>query len=237
MKKLIFLLVPLFLLSSCTNEYWQFHEQKAKLTEQKQETTQTLQAFSIDTIEPRNVEILTTPDKKVLDRIVSMIDGAKQQVLIEVYILTEKRIIQALKDAKKRGVTVRVILEKNVFGGTGINAKTFKTLETAGISVTYDNSKLYNFVHTKLLIIDDTYIITTGNLSYSSFVYNREFYVIGTDGADLQTLENIFSADFEGREISESTTNLVISPINSRKKIETLLESAHKDIFLYAENF
>jgi len=236
-KNIIFLLAPFFFLSSCTNEYWQFHEQKTKLTEQKQETTQTLQDFSVDKIEPRSVKILTTPDKKVLDRIVSMIDGAKQQVLVEVYILTEKRIIQALKDAKKRGVDVRVVLEKNVFGGTTINTKTFKTLQTAGVSVTYDNSKLYNFVHTKLLIIDNTYIITTGNLSYSSFVYNREFYVIGTDGADLQTLQNIFSADFEGREISESTNNLVVSPINSRKKIETLLTSAHKDIFLYAENF
>lgn len=166
-----------------------------------------------------------------------MIDSAKKQVLVEVYILTEKRIIQALQNAKKRGVNVRVILEKNVFGGTNINAKTLKTLESAGVLVTYDNSKLYNFVHTKLLVIDDTYIITTGNLSYSSFIYNREFYVFGTDGADLQTLENIFSADFEGREISASTTNLVISPINSRKKIETLLISAKKDIFLYAENF
>jgi phosphatidylserine/phosphatidylglycerophosphate/cardiolipin synthase-like enzyme len=236
-RKLIFLLCPIFFLSSCTNEYWQFHEQKQLLENTKQETTQILKEFSVDKIEPREVEILTTPDKKVLDRIVSMIDSAKQQVLVEVYILTEKRIIKALQDAKKRGVTVRVVLEKNVFGGTNINAKTFKSLQPAGISVTYDNSKLYNFIHTKLLIIDDTYIITTGNLSYSSFVYNREFYVIGKDGADLQTLENIFGADFEGREISESTANLVISPINSRKKIETLLISAHKDIFLYAENF
>lgn len=236
-RKLILLLISLFFLSSCTNEYWQFHEQQQKIETQKQETTQVLKEFSVDKIEPRSVEILTTPDKKVLDRIVSMIDRAKQQVLVEVYILTEKRIIQALKDAKKRGVDVRVVLEKNVFGGTNINAKTFKTLQTAGVSITYDNSKLYNFIHTKLLIIDDAYVITTGNLSYSSFVYNREFYVIGTDGADLQTLENIFGADFEGREILESTTNLVISPINSRKKIETLLISAHKDIFLYAENF
>ena len=132
---------------------------------------------------------------------------------------------------------MRVILEKNVFGATGINSKTFKELQNAGVFVTYDNSKLYNFVHTKLLLIDDTYIITTGNLSYSSFTTNREFYVIGRNPTDLQTLQNIFLADFEGKQISESTTNLVISPIDSRKKIETLLLSAKKDIFLYAENF
>ncbi len=173
----------------------------------------------------------------MLDRLVSMIEQSKKQVFIEVYIFTEKRILQALKDAKKRGVDVRVVLEKNVFGATSINRKVFKELQSAGVSVTYDNSKLYNFVHTKLLIVDDTYIITTGNVSYSSFTINREFYVIGENSADIQTLRSIFLADFRGQEILESTDNLVVSPVNSRKKIETLLISAKKDIFLYAENF
>lgn len=132
---------------------------------------------------------------------------------------------------------MQVVLEKNVFGATGINSKTFKELQNAGILVTYDNSKLYNFVHTKLILIDDISIITTGNLSYSSFTTNREFFVISQNLADMQSLKHIFNADFIGKEISESTTNLVISPINSRKKIETLLESARENIFLYAENF
>lgn len=235
MKKLF--LIPLFLLASCTNEYLQYHEQKQIIQEQKNKTEKTLQDFSVEKIEDRTVEILATPDKKVLDRIISMIESSKKQVFVEVYILTEKRIIKALTDARARGVDVRVVLEKNVFGATSINSKAFKTLESAGVQVTYDNSKLYNFVHTKLLIIDDIYVITTGNLSYASFTSNREFYVIGNDGKDLQILENIFTADFEGREISASTSNLVISPIDSRKKIETLLNSAKKDIFLYAQNF
>lgn len=235
LQKIAFLLV--FLLSSCTNEYWQFHEQKKKLIEQRQSVEQNLTTFSVEKIEPRDMEILATPDKKVLDRIISMIDQSKNQVFVEVYILTEKRIIGALQDAKKRGVDVRVVLEKNVFGATNINSKAFKVLQSAGVAVTYDNSKLYNFVHTKLLIIDDISIITTGNLSYSSFTTNREFYVINRDPTDLQVLQNIFLADFRGHEISESTNNLVISPMNSRKKIETLLQSAKKDIFLYAENF
>lgn len=105
------------------------------------------------------------------------------------------------------------------------------------MQVTYDNSKLYNFVHTKLVLADDTYIITTGNLSYASFTTNREFYVIGKDEKDLSTLTDIFLADFSGQEIFESTENLVISPFNSRKKIETLLTSARENIYLYAENF
>ncbi len=222
-KTSLLFVLPLFFLASCTNEYIEFHKQKQVLQTEKQNTETALRDFSVSDIEDREVEILTTPDKKILDRLVSMINGTKQAVYIEVYILTEKRIIQALKDAKKRGVDVRVVLEKNVFGATSINSSTFKTLQSVDIEVTYDNSKLYNFVHTKLLLIDDTYVITTGNLSYASFTTNREFYVIGKNEADFKVLRNIFLADFELKEIFESTTNLVISPINSRKKIETLL--------------
>lgn len=92
-KTLPIFLVPLFFLSSCTNEYWQFHDQKTGFTEHKKSVEQNLATFSVEKIEPRNAEILTTPDEKVLDRLVSMIDRSEKQVFVEVYILTEKRII------------------------------------------------------------------------------------------------------------------------------------------------
>lgn len=130
-KKTLTVLFLTISLSSCTNEYWQFHEQKQALETQKQSSEKILQDFSVSKIEDRQVEILATPDKKVLDRLVSLIDRGKKEVYVEVYILTEKRIIQALKDAEKRGVDVRVVLEKNVFGATSINSKTFKTLADA----------------------------------------------------------------------------------------------------------
>jgi phosphatidylserine/phosphatidylglycerophosphate/cardiolipin synthase-like enzyme len=95
------LFLSLFL-SSCTSEYWQFHASKKVVKEQKQTNTRLLKDFSLSQIEDRDVEILTTPDKQVLERIVSMIVQSKKQVYIESYILTEKRIIQSLKDAKKR---------------------------------------------------------------------------------------------------------------------------------------
>lgn len=183
-KKLLFL-VSCLLLSSCGNEYWSFHEQKQVLAIQKDQLLESAEAFRLGQIGDRDVEILMTPDRAVLDRIVRMIDEAKSRVQIETYILTEKRIIGALKDAQKRGVKVQVLLEKNVYGGTSINTKTYNTLKNAGVSVAYASNKLYVYTHTKSLIIDDTYIITTGNLSYASFSTNREFYVIGKNETDL----------------------------------------------------
>lgn len=101
-KTLLIFLFPILLLSSCTNEYWQFHEKKQAREQEKQKTIQSLRDFSVEQIEDHDEEILATPDKKVLDRIVSMMDQSKNQIFIEVYIFTEKRILESLKDAKKR---------------------------------------------------------------------------------------------------------------------------------------
>lgn len=125
------ILVVIFLtitLSSCTNEYWEFHAQKEATTKARTQVESELRTFSPDRIESRDVEILTTPDLKTLDRFVSLIESAKCEVDVEVYILTEKRIIKALQEATARGVTARVILEKNVFGATSINTKAYKSL-------------------------------------------------------------------------------------------------------------
>ncbi len=91
--KKVLLLAISFILTSCTQEYWQFHAQKQARDTEKEKSEATLQDFTLSKIEDRDIEILSTPDKKVLDRIVSMIDAANKLVYIEVYILTEKRII------------------------------------------------------------------------------------------------------------------------------------------------
>lgn len=114
-KKIFLPFFLAFFLISCQNEYWAFHDGQKTFAREKAQTELSRENFSVEQIEDREVEILMTPDTKVLDRIVSRIDAAKTRVFIEVYILTEKRITKALQDAKSRGVDVRVILEKNVF--------------------------------------------------------------------------------------------------------------------------
>lgn len=114
-KKILLSFFLILFLTSCQNEYWTFHDGQKNFAREKAQTELSRENFSVGQIEDREVEILMTPDIQVLDRIVSRIDAAKTRVFVEVYILTEKRIIKALKDAKSRGVDVRVILEKNVF--------------------------------------------------------------------------------------------------------------------------
>jgi phosphatidylserine/phosphatidylglycerophosphate/cardiolipin synthase-like enzyme len=62
-----------------------------------------LNNFSIEDIQ--NIEGLSlyrTPNLDLLDQIVTEINKAEKKVYLETYILTEKKIQKALKNAKKR---------------------------------------------------------------------------------------------------------------------------------------
>ena len=116
-----------------------------------------------------------TPDLKLLDTIVSHIDEAKEEIYVEVYIFTEKKMREALVRAHKRGVSVKVLLENNPYQTPYLNDDTFEILETAGIDVRWSDPLLYSLNHSKLLMIDDRAYISTGNFSYSLFAHNRDF--------------------------------------------------------------
>ncbi|MGE4444481.1 MAG: phosphatidylserine/phosphatidylglycerophosphate/cardiolipin synthase family protein [Candidatus Altimarinota bacterium] len=227
----MFLFLFLF---SCQNEYVEFHENKKN----EQEITNITQDFSFENIEYLSgVTLKNTPDLKLLDELVSKIDSSKNKVYLEVYIFTEKRIRKALIDAHKRGVDVKVILEKNVYKAPSLNTQAFKELEKAGISIVYSNPENYSLNHSKMMIVDDEVILSTGNYSYSTFRYNREFFVFIKNEGLQKTFGEIFQNDFDGVKKNIYHNNLILSPFSSRIKLEYLLKNAKKSIKIYAHNF
>lgn len=232
MKKIpIFLL---FFLFSCQNEYVEFHQYK-----KEQELIQSeIQNFSLDHIEYLSwVQLYPTPDLAFLDTLTTKIEQAQKRVYVEVYIFTEKRLKKALINAHKRWVNVKVLLEKNVYKAMNLNRKTFQDLEKAWISVTYSNPENYALNHTKMMIIDDEVILSTGNYSYSTFRYNREFFVFLKNEDILPLFLEIFENDFAGVKKNVYHPNLVLSPFSTRIKLEHILKSAQKSIKIYSHNF
>ena len=76
------------------------------------------------------------------------IEAARQSIDLEVYIVTDEIILEALADARRRGVDVRVILEEHPFGGGGGQYAVFERLEEAGIAVRWGNP-VFRFTHLK----------------------------------------------------------------------------------------
>ncbi len=182
----------------------------------------------------KNVKLIVEPEDNNYP-ITDSIKNAQKSIDLEVYLLSDKNVVQSLINAEKRGVNVRVILEEHPYKGYGANKDVKDNLSHYGVQTKWSN-RVYTFTHSKFLVVDSkTGYILTMNLTKSSFTKNREFGIITTSGKEVNSLENIFQADWDRKPYSPVKDTLVISPENSREKIEGLLDSAKTEILVYAE--
>lgn len=236
MKKIILLF--LLFLSSCSNEYLDFHSEKNIQIEENKNIENELENFSFEKIKYLTwVTIKETPSLDLLSEMTQEIDNAKTRVYVEVYIFTEKRLKKSIIDAKNRWVDVKVILEKNVYWAPYLNNDIYKIFKNAWIDVKYSNAENYSLNHTKMMIVDNKAIISTWNYSYSSFKYNREFFIFIKNSEIFEKLLSIYETDFLWIKKNIYHDNLVLSPFSSREKLEYLLKNATKSIKIYAHNF
>lgn len=220
------------------NEYINFHDKKKQNLEHQEYISEKLDNFSVKSIqEVNNLEVFRTPDISLLDQIVLEINNAQSRVFLETYILTETRIQQALKDAFNRWVDVQVILEKNPYMAYSINNKSFNNLQSIWLPVVWSDSEDYSFNHAKFSIIDNHFYISTWNYSYSTFKYNRDFFVKSDDTEILEKILEIFHHDYVWEKKDFYHPNIVLSPYNSRDIFEQYFLIAEKSIDIYFQYF
>lgn len=188
----------------------------------------------------RGVRLFVEPNDGA-QPITTAIAAAAHSVWVEVYLLTDARVISALEEAAQRGVDVRVMLDEHPYGGDVVSPqRTLQTLTTAGIQARFANPA-YRYTHTKMLIVDGaTLFILTANLSRSglggsSFARNREYGVIDTHADDVAEAMAIFQADWNHTTPVLHDTNMVVSPVNARAKITALLQSARTSLLIEDE--
>lgn len=105
---------------------------------------------------------LFAPQDDVEGAIVSEIDAARAEVLVQAYSFTSKAIAKAVVNAHKRGVKVLVVLDKSQ-RTEKYSAADF--LANAGIETAIDDS--HPIAHNKIVILDRATLIG-GSYNYSS---------------------------------------------------------------------
>jgi cardiolipin synthase A/B len=167
--------------------------------------------------------------------IVSEINNAQKEILVEVYLLSDKQIINALEAAVKRGVDVKVMLEQHPFGGNGLNNKTKQELESAGVSIEWASSK-FSLTHEKAIVIDNNKaFVLNQNLTAASFTKNREYNVIDTNPEDVSQIRQMFIADWQRTNFNPSSSHLIESPDTSRSVLIALIKQAKQTIDIEME--
>jgi len=176
--------------------------------------------------------------------ITDAIANAQKSVWVEIYLLSDRSAIRALEDAAHRGLDVRVMLEQHPYGGGPSPRRTMDQLSAAGIRV-QPTSPSFALTHEKGMIIDSTtaYIMTSnftrsalgGTSGGSGSFVNREYDIVDTNPQDVQTVIDIFNADWARSNVQLNDPNLVVSPINSRNAFTSLINSAHNTLLMEAE--
>lgn len=180
----------------------------------------------------QNVQLIVLPDDGeavIADRIAQ----ARSRVLMKIYLLTDSRMIDALKQAKANGATVSVMIEENPFGGSTAARTAFSSLKKAGIDVKYA-SPAFRYTHEKSYVIDDEAIIMTANATRTSVTRNREFGVVIEASGEVAEVAKAFDNDWNRAIFRPSSDALAWSPINARERITALIRSAATTLDVYA---
>lgn len=188
----------------------------------------------------QGLQIFVEPDAGD-ETIVSAIQNAQKSVWLEMYLLTDRKIISTLEEAAHNHIDVRVMLETHPYGSGSVSpTQTLDRLQAAGVQAK-STSPDFALTHEKGMIIDGTTVfITTANytlsaLGGSSSTKNREYGIIDTNQQDVQGVMGIFNADWNRTSASVNDPNLVVSPVNSHAAFESLIHNAHKSLMIEAE--
>jgi phosphatidylserine/phosphatidylglycerophosphate/cardiolipin synthase-like enzyme len=110
---------------------------------------------------PGEVAVYFSPSGGCADAVVSALNQAKQTVLVQAYSFTSAPIAKALVETHKRGVTVKVILDKSNLTEKYSDAD---FLAHAGIPVLIDAA--HTIAHNKVMVIDGQ-IVITGSFNFT----------------------------------------------------------------------
>jgi phosphatidylserine/phosphatidylglycerophosphate/cardiolipin synthase-like enzyme len=186
-------------------------------------------ARSCDPLGPRAPapELLIGPtglEKKIL----ALIAAETTSIDVLIYEIDTRSIVDALVAAKRRGVAVRLVIERKE------NDAAKATFKSAGVDYR-DSPGEFTFSHSKVMIFgaQAKALVMSGNLNDYSMRSERNYAVIDADRQDLADLRAIFERDWNGGgAVDVSCTKLVVSPLNSKQRLLAFIAGAQKTLDL-----
>jgi uncharacterized protein (TIGR03437 family) len=131
--------------------------------------------------------------------ILSVIDAAKQSLLVENEEMSDTNIVNALMSAARRGVLVQVTMTNT----SDEYSSEFNRMAAAGVRVSTYASTASLYIHAKVVLADhgsagSQVFVGSENFSSASLTRNRELGLTLSDPAIMQSLAGTLTGDFNG---------------------------------------
>ncbi|MBK7419997.1 MAG: phospholipase D-like domain-containing protein [Nitrospira sp.] len=125
------------------------------------------------------IDVYYAPEDQPIDRVVGLYAHATRYIYVSVYALTAPSVVKALVEAKRRGVDVRVITDRERLNDPKQHSAV-NTLRLAGVPIRINRHDA--LMHLKQVVIDDA-VNTSGSANHttSGNRYNDERLDVITD--------------------------------------------------------
>jgi len=110
---------------------------------------------------PGGMIVRFSPKGGCTEAVVAAVGAARQEVLVQDYSFTSEPIAKALVAARKRGLSVRVIMDKSVL----TQKSEIDMLHSAGVEVWIDSR--HAIAHNKVMVIDGETVVT-GSFNFTN---------------------------------------------------------------------
>jgi phosphatidylserine/phosphatidylglycerophosphate/cardiolipin synthase-like enzyme len=178
---------------------------------------------------------LVTEPNDGMQPVYSLMSSARGTLDMTMYELADPTAVGILEADARRGVRVRVLLDRD-YSGYSVNEPAFSQLASNGVQVRW--APAGTIFHQKSITIDDgTSAVMTLNLTSEYYSTTRDFAVITTDQADVAAIEQVFGQDWVSSAAPATGPaghNLVWSP-GAEPSIVSLIDSAQHSLLVENE--
>jgi phosphatidylserine/phosphatidylglycerophosphate/cardiolipin synthase-like enzyme len=170
--------------------------------------------------------------------ILEAIEGAARSLRVKMFIFSDPALLEAVMAAKRRGVTVRVILNPHRRSGERENEAARRALERARVEVK-DANPAFDLTHEKSMVVDDkSAFVKSFNWATRNLTETRDYAVITTRSHDVAEVIECFEADWHRRPFEpRKSSHLVWCPAHGRERICQFIDESKRRLFIQNERF
>jgi phosphatidylserine/phosphatidylglycerophosphate/cardiolipin synthase-like enzyme len=181
--------------------------------------------------------LIVLPDdaaKPILDAI----NGAKTSLRIKMFVFSDPALVDAVIEAHRRGVKVRVMLNPERRSGEEDNEETRKKLVKAGIDVK-DSNPAVDLTHEKSMVVDDAVaFVKSLNWATKNLTETRDYAVVTDHKHEVGEIADCFQADWDRKKFEPGEkAHLIWCPINGRDRIARFIDEAKHTLFVQNERY
>lgn len=177
------------------------------------------------------MKLLVQPDDG-LTEVLRAIERAKRSVQITIFRCDEPALELALEKAVERGARVHALIAHTNRSGEKRLRKLELRLLAAGVIVSRTNDDLLRY-HNKLVVVDGTTLFVLGFNFTRLDLRSRSVGVVTRYRPAVSEVMKLFDADVTRQSFTSSAPDVVVSPVNARSRLATLIRAARKELLIY----